>query len=248
MPRRTILLTALLFIASTAPAAEKKDAPKPDAEGFISIFDGKTLKGWNGDPKFWSVRDGAITGQTTKECPTKGNTFIIWKDGLVGDFELKLDYKIINGNSGIQYRSFKIKGPDEWRLGGYQADFEAGKNHSGILYGEKYRGILAKRGEKTVIGDNHKPKVVGKVGDSKEIQKKIKHEDWNSYHVIAKDFHFIHKINDMVTMECTDEDKKMRKAAGLLGLQLHQGPPMTVQFKNIRLKHIGDPPKADAAK
>ncbi len=238
------VLPAIMALAVSAAAGEKKETPKPGAEGFVSIFDGKTLDGWDGNPAFWSVKDGAITGQTTKENPTKGNTFIIWKGGLVGDFELKLDYRIVKGNSGIQYRSFRIKGPDRWRLGGYQADFEAGKNYSGILYGERYRGILARRGQKTVIGDNHKPTVVGTVGDSKAIQKKIKHEDWNAYHVVAKGFHFVHRINGMVAIECTDEDKKMRKAAGLLGLQLHAGPPMTVQFKNIRIKHIGTQPAA----
>ncbi|MDH3582651.1 MAG: DUF1080 domain-containing protein [Phycisphaerae bacterium] len=208
--------------------------------GFQSIFDGKTLDGWNGDPKFWSVKDGAITGQTTKENPTKGNTFIIW-NGTTADFELKLQYKIVKGNSGIQYRSFKVRGADEWRIGGYQADFEAGKTYSGILYGEKFRGILARRGEKTVIGDNHKPKVVGKVGESAEIQAKIKHEDWNDYHIIAKGFNFIHKINGVTTVEVTDEDTKMRRADGLLALQLHAGPAMTVQFRNIRIKQTGKP-------
>ena len=105
--------------------------------GFVSIFDGKTLEGWDGNPKFWKVQDGAITGQTTKENPTKGNTFIIWRGGETSNFELKLEYKIINGNSGIQYRSFLLKnGADKWRIGGYQADFEAGNTYSGILYGE----------------------------------------------------------------------------------------------------------------
>jgi hypothetical protein len=92
-----------------------------DNEGFEPIFDGKTLEGWDGNPDFWSVKDGAITGQTTAEKPTKGNTFIIWRKGEVDDFELKCQYKIINGNSGIQYRSFEV--PDEkWVVGGYQGD------------------------------------------------------------------------------------------------------------------------------
>ncbi len=206
-------------------------------DGFVSIFDGKTLENWDGNPKFWRVEEGTITGQTTKENPTKGNTFIVWRGGTTGDFELQLQYRIVNGNSGVQYRSFEV--PDQkWVIGGYQADFEAGKTYSGILYGERFRGILAKRGDKTVIGDDHKPKVVGKVGDTNEIQSKIKVEDWNDYHIIAKGFHFIHKINGVTTIECTDEDQKQRRDSGVLALQLHAGPPMLVQFRNIRIKEL----------
>ena len=205
-------------------------------EDFVSIFDGKSLKGWDGNPRFWSVRDGAITGQTTATNPTDGNTFIIWRGGEVADFELKLEYRIVDGNSGIQYRSFEI--PDKkWVVGGYQADFEAGDRYSGILYGEQYRGILANRGQETVIKEGGKVEVVGSVGDSDEIQSKIKKEDWNAYHVIAKGNHFIHKINGVVTAKATDEDSA-RRAKGILALQLHQGPPMTVQFRKIRLKRL----------
>ena len=86
-----------------------------------TIFNGKNLDGWDGDPKFWKVEDGAIVGQTTKETPTKGNTFIIWKGGELKDFDLSLDFKIENHNSGIQYRSFVKPGKhDAWRIGGYQ--------------------------------------------------------------------------------------------------------------------------------
>ena len=214
-----------------------------DDDGWQTIFDGKTLDGWDGNPDFWSVQDGAITGLTTVEKPTKGNTFIIWRKGETADFELKLEYKIVPmntkgfGNSGIQYRSFEVK-DEKWVIGGYQADFEAGDTYSGINYGERFRGILAGRGEKTVIGADHKPKVVEKIGDTKEIQSKIKKEDWNTYHVTAKGFTFTHKINDVTTSICTDEDTEQRRAKGVLALQLHAGDPMKVQFRNIKIKQL----------
>lgn len=203
---------------------------------FKPIFDGKTLTGWDGDDKFWSVKDGAITGQTTKENPTKGNTFIVWRGGQVDDFELKLKYKIINGNSGIQYRAYQAKGHGPHVIAGYQADFEAGDTYSGILYSEKERGILAQRGQKTTIGENGKPKVTGNIADTKDLQKKINKEDWNDYHIIAKGNKLIHKINGQTMIEVTDEDTSHRRRVGLLALQLHAGPPMTVQFKDIQLK------------
>ena len=228
------VLAALAFawsFAGPACAAEEKGG---------NIFDGKTLDGWDGNPKFWSVKDGAITGQTTKENPTQGNTFLIWRKGKVGDFELTLDYKIIGGNSGIQYRSFEVPN-QKWVIGGYQGDFEAGKTYSGILYGEHFRGILCPRGAKTeLVRENGKFEVkkVGSLGDSDEIQSKIKSEDWNTYRIVAKGFHFQHFINGIQTADCVDKDKKERRADGLLALQLHAGPAMKVQFKNIKLKRL----------
>lgn len=94
------LLFCLTFLLSPLLNAEEV--------GFKSIFDGKTLKGWDGNADFWSVKDGAITGITTKEMPTKGNTFIVWREGKVSDFELRLQFRITGGNSGIQYRSKKF--------------------------------------------------------------------------------------------------------------------------------------------
>ena len=231
----TILgLAALVFaFAGQALAADL-------GKGFKSIFDGKTLKGWNGDPKFWSIQDGAITGKTTKENPTKGNTFIIW-EGKTGNFDLRLDYKIIGGNSGIQYRSFKADGPDEWRIGGYQADFEAGDTFSGICYGERFRGILSLRGKKTIltVGDDGKlKKEVEDFAKDADIAKAIKKEDWNSYRIVARNFNLTHYINGVKTTQVIDRDRKTRRAEGLLALQLHAGPPMNVQFKNIRIKEL----------
>ena len=221
-------LSTLLVFSCVSAFAEK------------NLFDGKTLKGWDGDPKFWSVKDGAIVGQTTKENPTKGNTFIICKDLKMKDFDLLLDFKIEGGNSGIQYRSFVKPGKhDGWRIGGYQADFESGDRYSGICYGEGFRGILSDRGFHTTLTLNDKGKLqkdAKKFADSKELGKAVKKKEWNRYRITAKGFHFVHYINGVKMTELTDNDEKTRRADGLLAFQVHAGPPMKVSFKNIVLK------------
>lgn len=211
-------------------------------DGFQSIFNGKDLSGWDGNPRFWSVQNGAITGRTAKDNPAQGNTFIIWRGGTVSDFELRLSYRIVPGsdqgfgNSGIQYRS---KDFGNWSVGGYQADIEAGDRYSGILYEERMtRGIMAERGEKVVWTADGKKQVVGSVGDSKEIQAAIRKNDWNEYVVVAQGNHLVHKVNGHVTVDVTDNDPQKRAASGILALQLHAGPPMTVQFKDIQLKQL----------
>ena len=218
-------LLALLALASTTFAEDK------------NLFNGKDLTGWKG-LDFWSVEDGCITGRTTKEKPTKGNTFLVYKDE-VADFELTFKYKIIGGNSGVQYRS-KLVDEKGYVVAGYQADFEAGKTYSGILYEEKGRGILAQRGQKTVIKEGaapNKPKieVAGEVGKSAEIQAKIKADDWNDYRIVAKGGHLQHFINGVQTIDVTDETALGAKK-GILALQLHAGPAMVVQFKDLVLK------------
>jgi hypothetical protein len=226
-------------------AADSDDRTSED--GFVSIFDGQSLKDWDGNPEFWRVEDGTITGETTADKPTKGNTFLIWRGGQLGDFELKADFKIVGHNSGIQYRSFEV--PDQkWVVGGYQADFDAKRGYTGAIYGEKFRGLLALRGQKTVVGENHKPKVVGSVGDPDELQSHIKADDWNQYHIIVRGFHFIQKINGVTMSEMTDDDDAQRRATGILALQLHAGPAMKVQFRNLLLKQSASPSAQSSSK
>jgi hypothetical protein len=216
-----------------------------------AIFNGKDLTGWEGNKDLWSVQDGAITGITPPDPadPKKGtikhNTFLVWKAGKVGDFELTLKYRIEKGNSGIQYRSKELD-PGEFGpiISGYQADFEAGAKYSGILYEERGRGILAERGQKTTIkpaaegAKKATVEVTGSVGDSAEIQASIKSEDWNEYKIVAKGNHVQHFINGKQTVDVTDEDAANAPKEGLLALQIHQGPPMKVQFKDLVLKEL----------
>jgi hypothetical protein len=216
---------AVCFVGSAALAQESQ-----------SLFDGKTLEGWKGNDKFWSVKDGAITGQTTKENPTSGNTFLIWQGGEIGDFELKLQFKIVGGNSGVQYRS-KDLGNNV--VGGYQADFDAGGGYIGILYEEKgTRGIMAKRTEKVEFAKDGKKTVTGKTAEESEVMASIKKEDWNTLEVTAKGNHLVHKVNGFTTVDVTDNAEGKAVASGILALQLHAGPPMTVQFKDIQLKKL----------
>lgn len=205
------------------------------ADEYQALFDGKSLNGWDGNTKFWSVKEGTITGQTTRDNPTSGNTFLIWRGGEVKDFELHAKFKIVGGNSGIQYRSID-KG--NFVVGGYQADIDAEGNYVGILYEEKGRGILAQRGTKVEISADGKPTVTGKTGESNEIAAAVKKEDWNDYVVIAKGNHLVQKLNGLTTVDVTDNDSKNAKSSGILALQLHAGPPMTVQFKDIMYKEL----------
>ena len=243
LPTLLILTTVSLAVVNAIDTSEVVNAPTFGAakEGSTAkgkpIFNGTDLAGWKGVEGFWSVKDGAITGQTTAEKPVKTNTFLIW-DGEVGDFELKFKYKIVGGNSGVQYRS-KVVDPAYSVVAGYQADFEAGKTYSGILYEEKLRGILAQRGQIVTIADGEggKPKieVTGSVGRSDEIQDSIKPEEWNDYKIVARGNRLKHYINGRQTVDVTDESAVGAKK-GVLALQLHAGAPMTVQFKDVILK------------
>ena len=226
-----VLIALTLSLACLAP--DQKDA---DESGFKPLFNGKDLTNWTGDMKRWSVQDGAITGKNTAEDPLKYNTFLV-HEAEVSDFELRFSYKIVNGNSGVQYRS-KLMDPEKFIVGGYQADIDSQPTYSGINYDERGRGILATRGQRVAIGADGK-KTEEKFGDAKELQQKIKKEDWNDYVVTVQGNKYKHQINGQTTVEVVDDrplDKQRR--SGILDLQLHAGPPMTVEFKNVRLKEL----------
>jgi hypothetical protein len=201
-----------------------------------SIFNEKDLSGWEGNPKIWSVEDGAIIGRTTADDPIKNNTFLIWKGGEVGDFRLSVEYRIEGGNSGVQYRS-KVVDPEKWIVGGYQADIDSKPVYTGILYDERGRGILANRGERVTIGRDGKP-MATRFADADELQKIVKSDGWNEYVIEARGRHLRHTINGKLMSETTDNDTEKSVASGILALQVHQGPPMTVRFRNFRLEKL----------
>ena len=157
---------AALMPTSVAVASDSV-ASEVDKEGFRAIFNGNSLDGWDGDPRLWRVEEGAIVGQTTAENPAKYNNFLIWRGGKPADFELKAEFRMPGtefANSGIQIRSWE--GPKKWQVSGYQPDMDRDNQYTGICYGENFRGILAGRGQKVVIGTDHKPRVVEQFGDS----------------------------------------------------------------------------------
>ncbi len=201
------------------------------------IFNGKDLTGWKGNTKLWSVEDGCITGRTTAETGLKFNTFLIWDGGKVSNFSLEFDYKIgKEGNSGVQYRS-KIVNPEDFIVGGYQADIDASLQYAGINYEERGRGILAQRGQRVSI-DKAGAKEETSIGDGKELGKAIKSEDWNHYKLIANGNKLSHMINDKLMSEVIDDQEGKAASEGILAFQIHQGPPMVIQFKNIKLTEL----------
>ncbi|MFM8890849.1 MAG: DUF1080 domain-containing protein, partial [Planctomycetia bacterium] len=231
---RSIPVVASLLLLAAVHAVGTR-AARADDTGFVPIFDGRSLDGWEGKSEFWSVRDGAIVGETTVEKPTPGNTFLIWRQGDVDDFELALKYRITGGNSGIQYRS---KDFGDSVVGGYQADFEAGASYSGILYEERGRGILAQRGERIAIAEDGTKTAGERLGKSDELAKVIRQGDWNDYRIVARGTRLQHFINGTLMSETVDRQADKRSAKGVLALQLHAGPPMKVEFKDIGLKRV----------
>jgi hypothetical protein len=215
-----------------------------DDEGFVPIFNGKDLTGWDGNPDLWTVKEGAIHGETTLEKPAKGNTFCLWKGGVLEDYELKITFRIDGGNSGIQHRSVDC---GNWVVGGYQAEV-CNSPAVGFLYDERGRGSLVTVGAKVVIAEDGKKEAVGIIPEAKDHYKTYKPKDWNTYRIVAQGNHIQHFLNGVQTIDLVDnqlDDPKAEKPnlkkgrlKGILALQVHAGPPMWVEFKDIKLKAL----------
>lgn len=201
------------------------------------IFNGRDLENWDGDRRFWSVANGAIRGETSLECMPAANTFLIWRGGTLKDFELRLKVRLRNGNSGVQYRSRDI---GKWTVAGYQVELDNGAGKSGFLYEERGRKFLALVGEKVEVDPQQKPKVLGLLAPKKELvaSRYYKPQEWNDYRIVARGNHLEHFINGVQTVDVVDNDPKGRSLEGVLALQIHVGPPMLVEFKDIFLKNL----------
>jgi hypothetical protein len=229
-----------------------------DHAGFESIFDGTTLKGWDGDPSFWRAENGALVGETTAEKKLQENTFLIWRGGEPRDFELKVEFRMNATNSGIQFRSqhlpqgTQIPPPPnpageprvitiagKWVLKGYQADIDFNNTYTGQIYEERGRGFLAMRGQAVYVPDGGRPKIIGSLQRSAdELKALIKVNDWNQVHLICRGNTIIQILNGNVTSIVVDDDTKNRALGGLIGFQIHVGDPMKAEFRNIYLKTI----------
>jgi hypothetical protein len=217
-------LAALLFVAAQLAPAQ-------------AMFDGKTLAGWDGDPAFWRVENGAIVGETRAGAMPKQNTFLIWRGGSPADFDLELEYRLTGGNSGIQYRSSEV--PDiRWAMKGYQADIDAEQQYTGQIYEERGRGFLALRGQAARVESGSKPVVLGSVGSEAELKSAISAQGWNKYRVHARGNTLVQVLNGRIMSMLVDDDAANRKMDGLIGIQLHTGEPMKIEVRNIHLKPL----------
>jgi hypothetical protein len=232
---RLLLVLTVFCICAAARAAEPEQAPP---EGFVTIFDGRSLDGWSGDRAIWSVQDGAITGRTTADTKLKENNFLIWKDQLE-DFELRLKFRLENGNSGIYYRALRRAPGDSYRdpVVGTQADFDATGRWTGVIMEYLLRDVLAERGQRVVIDQAGAKRVAGSVGEPAELLQVVKPQAWNDYTVIADGGRVVLKINGVTMCELDDRDPR-RLVRGWLALQVHVGPPMCVQFKDLYLRSL----------
>jgi hypothetical protein len=243
--RRSFLATLSVAPLAAQYVPKQSDRPEPptgDEAGFRPIFDGKTLAGWEGDPKYWRVENGALVGEITPETVIKSNTFIIWQGGAPADFELKADYRITSGgNSGINYRSVVVPDPvtpaNKFAMRGYQFDIDGANRYTGQNYEEKGRLFHALRGQVTHVVGGRKPILLSTIGDASALAEFIT-KDWNSIHLIVRGNTLIHMLNGHLMCVVIDDDAPGRAMKGQIGVQVHVGPPMKVEYRNFRVKEL----------
>ena len=209
---------------------------KENESATVSLFDGRTLAGWEGEAGYWSVEDGAITGVTTEATQAGGPTYLIWRGGDVDNFELRFRYRLIGeANSGMQYRS---RDEGNFLVHGYQADIESGQQWNGVLVEMGGRLHLAMRGQQVRVTSDGKIEIAGSTGDPDELQSFVKTGDWNEFEIIANGPRLVHKIDGHTMIDALDEDSEKALSSGILAIQLNRSRPMKVQVKDIQLKRL----------
>lgn len=246
--RNRVLVAVLCSLAGSGLAwaeATVKSAVLPEPPGMISLFNGKDLAGWDGDPRLWSVKDGVIHGETTPENAAKGNTFLVLKDRKFSDFDLRLSFRCnAANNAGIQYRSKHItegKMNNPWVVRGYQHELRNEiklPSVAGFIYDEGgKRGRVCLVGEQAVYEDGKKS-VRSTLIDQPGYEKLFKLDDWNAVAIIAQGAHIRHYLNGTLILDFTDNDPQLALKEGIIALQLHAGKPMWVECKNIRISEL----------
>lgn len=222
---KTFLVLLLLATALRLPAAES---------GFVSLFNGKDLSGWDGDPRRWKVENGVVIGTCQGPDDFRLNTFLIWRGGEVRDFELRATIRIIgDNNSGLQYRSRPLPANGPWAITGYQCDIHPVLEHTGMTYEERGRGIFGLNGRDVVVDPGGK---LWLVAEREPV--KVDLSTWNEYSVVAEGNRIVHRINGRITSELIDHDESRRALAGLLAIQLHQGNAHRVEVRELKLRSI----------
>lgn len=240
--RRCVALGLFVGISVLAADILPPIFAPPEPPGMKQLFNGKDLTGWDGDPRLWSVRNGAIHGETTPESPAKGNTFLILKGQTFADFDLRLSFRCSsNNNSGVQYRSRHVtegNPPNNWVVRGYQHEIRNEinlPNVTGFIYDEGgKRGRMCLAGEKATW-ENGKKNVTGTLIDQESFKKLFKLDDWNDVVIVARGNHIQHFLNGRLIMDFTDNDPQLALKEGIIAFQLHAGKPMWAEFKNIRI-------------
>jgi hypothetical protein len=237
----TPVKTLLVFIFALSVCVSVNSAEDKANASFINLFDGQSLAGWDGKPEYFSIKEGAIHAETSAAHPLQKNTFLIYTNREFGDFELRFDYKCVGGNSGMQYRSERL--PD-FVMKGLQADFENTNRFSGMFFEENGRMFMGMPGEFVLVKPSTDPKRkcdLEKIPFATREQVFAHISDptaWHSMAVITRGNTFVHIIDDKVMSVAVDEDAKNSRKSGLLGLQVHAGPPMTIDLKNVRIREL----------
>ena len=237
-----------------------------DHDGWVQIFDGKTLSGWDGRSDIWHVEDGALVGESSPEHPS-GTTNIIWGGGEPGNFELKLEMKLegSGANGGVQYRSFKVAPktntlpadltPEQrarreqeqaltlknapWNVSGYQADFDFANKYTGQLYEQDSpRGIIAWRSQVVATEAGKKPTLLATLGSSDDLKSVIKPGEWNQVEIIADGNTLTHIINGRIMSVLVDTDPEHSRAKGIIAFEIEGPGKVKISHRNVWLKTL----------